>query len=188
MGQKEWILIPPGKETELSMPGGHLPFDIKPKLKSQEFKDYFEVIEVVQDAGQVIFVPSGWVHQVLNTKDTISVNHNWFNACNLNFIYNSLQQALVEVQKELQDLRSQGTLSSWQEECQTLLRMHHGMNIADFCDILQIVIDRLAKTFKDDGGGSFRTDHEIGTIKTFLRNNQIICDELELKPDYLLVS
>lgn len=186
MGQKEWILIPPGKESELSMPDGHLPFDVKQKLKSQEFKDYFEVIEVVQDAGQVIFVPSGWIHQVLNTKDTISINHNWFNECNLNFIYDSMHQALLGVQKELQDLRSQETLSEWQDECQTILRLHHGMNLTEFQGMLKMVIGRLRNESKiNDTEEKFRIEHEISTLRTFLGNNQIF-NELQANLDYLL--
>lgn len=184
MGQKEWILIPPGKESDLSMPSGHLPFDIKMKLKSQEFKDSFEVIEVVQDAGQAIFVPSGWIHQVLNTKDTISINHNWFNACNINFIYKSMQDALMKVQNELEDLKKEKDITSWNEECQTLLRLHHGLNKADFCDILQMVINRLSIELKETNGEkTFIIQHEIESIQKLLQNN-LICDELKYHIDY----
>ena len=30
-----------------------------------------------------MFVPSGWYHEVYNMQDTISINHNWLNCCNL---------------------------------------------------------------------------------------------------------
>ena len=33
--------------------------------------------KVVQEAGETIFVPSGWYHQVTNLVDTVSINHNW---------------------------------------------------------------------------------------------------------------
>ena len=29
---------------------------------------------------------AGWYHQVHNEEDTISVNHNWFNAANIHLI------------------------------------------------------------------------------------------------------
>ena len=177
MGQKEWILIPPGKESELLMPDGHLPFDIKPKMKSREFRDNLGVIEVVQDAGQMIFVPSGWIHQVLNTKDTISINHNWFNACNISFVYDSLQEALFKVRKELQDLRSGENCSSWDEDCQTLLRLHHGMNTSDFCDILEMVLIRLRAESQIENV-PFQIQHEIESLRHFLRETEI-CDELK---------
>ena len=45
---------------------------------------YFEII---QRRGEVIFVPSGWHHQVENVEDTISINHNWFNAANIQTIF-----------------------------------------------------------------------------------------------------
>jgi hypothetical protein len=40
-------------------------------------------IEVIQDAGQAIFVPSGWHHSVENLVATASINHNWLNGFNV---------------------------------------------------------------------------------------------------------
>ena len=152
------------------------------------------VIEVTQDAGQVIFVPSGWIHQVLNTKDTISINHNWFNACNITFIWESLKQALVQIQKELEDLRpkeqrseeAQPDLSSWDGECQDLLRLHHGMNYSDFCDILRMVSGRLEQEISDKNPSeSYRIEYELNSIEKVVEENEI-CDELKNQINYLL--
>ncbi|KAL5146254.1 JmjC domain-containing protein 4 [Glycine soja] len=43
-------------------------------------------LECTEDAGEIIFVPSGWYHQFHNLEDTISINHNWFNAYNLSWV------------------------------------------------------------------------------------------------------
>lgn len=204
MGQKEWILIPPGRESQLLSVDGQLPFDVKPKLNSPGFRETMEVIEVTQDAGQVIFVPSGWIHQVLNTQDTISINHNWFNACNILFIWESLEQALIQIQKELQDLKpkeqkskeqkseeqkseeEQLDLSSWDEECQHLLRLHHGMNYSDFCDILRTVSGRLEQEINDtDPSEWYRIEHELNSIEKVVEENEI-CEELKNQINYLL--
>ena len=40
----------------------------------------------LQEAGEALFVPSRWYHQVHNITDCVSVNHNWFNAATLNSV------------------------------------------------------------------------------------------------------
>ena len=47
-------------------------------------------IEVLQEAGQTIFVPSGWHHTVENIDDTLSVNSNWCNATNIAWCFSDL--------------------------------------------------------------------------------------------------
>ena len=39
--------------------------------------------------------------QVLNTADTISVNHNWLNACNVRWSWSYLQQQHARIVKEV---------------------------------------------------------------------------------------
>ncbi len=34
---------------------------------------------MAQGPGEIVFVPSGWWHQVENVSDCLSVNHNWIN-------------------------------------------------------------------------------------------------------------
>ena len=52
----------------------------------------------IQEAGETIFVPSGWHHTVENLQDTLSINHNWLNRNNLKWgeakICNELKQLL----------------------------------------------------------------------------------------------
>lgn len=47
--------------------------------------------EVIQESGDVIFVPSLWYHQVVNLEDSISINHNWFNGSNISTVFKVLQ-------------------------------------------------------------------------------------------------
>ena len=53
--------------------------------------------EVIQETGDVIFVPSGWHHQVHNLEDTISINHNWFNGANVGRIFGELKKGISEI-------------------------------------------------------------------------------------------
>ena len=55
--------------------------------------------EVIQETGDVIFVPSGWHHQVLNLEDTISINHNWFNGANVGKIFDELKKGIQDCLK-----------------------------------------------------------------------------------------
>ena len=61
-GKKRWILVPAGQEEKLRN-NEKLPNDIgKINLKAAGI----DFIDIIQTDGQVIFVPSGWFHQVWN--------------------------------------------------------------------------------------------------------------------------
>lgn len=120
-GRKRWHLFPPGNEERLRDTSGKLPYDVA--LADCPDVGGFEnfCITVVQEPGEIIFVPSGWHHQVHNLEDTISINHNWFNGCNVNIVWQSLLKALGDVQKEISEF--EGT-DGWHEQCQ----------VSSFCD------------------------------------------------------
>uniref|UniRef100_A0A8C0UJG0 2-oxoglutarate and iron-dependent oxygenase JMJD4 n=1 Tax=Cyanistes caeruleus TaxID=156563 RepID=A0A8C0UJG0_CYACU len=70
-GRKRWLLYPPGEERFLTDTHGNLPFD----LTAPEFRDpriyprsglARAPLEIIQEAGEIVFVPSGWHHQVHN--------------------------------------------------------------------------------------------------------------------------
>ena len=174
-GEKEWILIAPDREDILrrkySQSGRELPYDIRGLLSVPEFIQDIEPIVVKQTSGQVMFVPSDWIHQVRNTADTISINHNWFNACNIFFIWKGLLKALKEVQTQISDLKEHN--QQWANECQNLLRIHHGLNFQDFVEILQTKVQSLeieSQSFTDSLQGKqvpdpLSTDTTIGSCE-----------------------
>ena len=66
-----------------------------------------EAIQLIQQPGDAIFVPSGWYHEVENVVDeekgfTVSLNRNWFNGFNL---FNVWTFILKEHQKVCDELR-----------------------------------------------------------------------------------
>ncbi|XP_013114227.2 2-oxoglutarate and iron-dependent oxygenase JMJD4 homolog [Stomoxys calcitrans] len=136
MGIKKWLLLPPGEELKLSDTLGNLPFSIDEKLLNEHNVRYYTLM---QSENESLFVPSGWYHQVWNTTDTISVNHNWFNACNLKRIWFNLSQQMQRVVAEIDDCRQ---MDNFTEHCQTMLRASFGLNYLDFLQLLQTISTR----------------------------------------------
>ena len=66
----------------------------------------------VQEAGETIFVPSGWHHCVHNVADTLSINHNWLNAHNLHWALALLQSEREDAVAAIQDCRSAMSMHS----------------------------------------------------------------------------
>lgn len=91
-GHKRWALYPPYLHAPPgAYPNGHNPNSLKwwtliyPQLP-QELKP----IEFVQGPGDLIFIPSGWWHAVLNLDETLSVTQNFVNLENLDAVVHSL--------------------------------------------------------------------------------------------------
>lgn len=128
-GRKKWMLFPPGTEKQMHK-------FIKKGLYQLDAHCSSLGIEIIQNPGEVIFVPSGWYHQVWNLDDVISINHNWFNGCNINHIWKCLTLAADNVRQELADIKD---ADGWEEQCQVVLKLHHGMNYSDFLRLLCFV-------------------------------------------------
>lgn len=112
---------------------GNLPFSINESLLNE--KDV-QFIEIIQKAGETVFVPSGWYHQVWNMADTISVNHNWFNACNVLTIWTEMESTYRNVIKEIADCCD---MDDFEGHCQLMLNSVFGMNFEKFFEMLDIV-------------------------------------------------
>lgn len=83
-----------------------------------------------------MFVPSGWHHQVWNLEDTISVNHNWFNGCNIESVWNALSNSLRDVKREIDDCRD---MDDFESHCQLMLRSLFGMNFESLLEIFECI-------------------------------------------------
>lgn len=139
--------------------------------------------DIVQDANETVFVPSKWHHQVTNLDDAVSINHNWFNGCNVNFIADSLLRHCEEVEREIDDCRD---MENFDEHCQLMLKSSFGMNFADFLAILTHIADKRIKALRDKinfqvfDEFSFGENHmiydlkEIAQVLTRLRENNSV--------------
>ena len=96
------------------------------------------VVQVVQHCGDCIFVPAGWRHTVHNTKETISINHNWISSCALDLMWQSIQSDNDAIQQELQAWGiSIHSLDA--EEKERMLSKSAGMKVSFF--LLMILVE-----------------------------------------------
>ncbi|XP_071943049.1 2-oxoglutarate and iron-dependent oxygenase JMJD4-like [Antedon mediterranea] len=140
-GSKRWLIYPPGEEEFLRDKYGNLPFDVtssemNDKTKFPKLSQLKQCIEVIQRAGEVIFIPSGWHHQVFNLDDTISINHNWFNGCNVNIVWEFLKSELLAVQRSIYDCKD---MDEWDEQCQLIMKANTGIDYAEFVNFLTTI-------------------------------------------------
>ncbi|KAF8821196.1 histone lysine demethylase JMJD6a [Cardiosporidium cionae] len=101
-GYKWWVMCPSGTDKTI-VKGKHLWkegeadeaivwFDkILPRIKATYPQVKF--LEVVQKAGEVIFVPPGWWHAVLNLNDSISCTQNFVSPANFDLAWICARQS-----------------------------------------------------------------------------------------------
>uniref|UniRef100_A0AAF5I255 Jumonji domain-containing protein 4 n=1 Tax=Strongyloides stercoralis TaxID=6248 RepID=A0AAF5I255_STRER len=115
MGSFSWSANVVGKKVWYFVPIGNEKYFLKDGCKDiyindiRERKDLWKesgVFEVVQNCGEVIFVPSGMWHQVHNMDLTLSLNHNFINASNIDLVFDLLNKRKLDVEKEIEDVIS----------------------------------------------------------------------------------
>ncbi|WOK92577.1 jmjC domain-containing protein 4 isoform X1 [Canna indica] len=168
-GRKLWLFLPPSL--------CHLVFDrhfrssvynIYDDVSETQFPGFKKTIwlECTQEQNEIIFVPSGWYHQVHNLEDTISINHNWFNAYNLSWVWNLLLRDYTVAKEYIEDIRN--ICDDFEGLCQRNLAANTGMNFYDF--IIFITRFTLSSIIQ-----LFHLIHEDGSINSSLtRSNHFI--------------
>ncbi|XP_046543011.1 2-oxoglutarate and iron-dependent oxygenase JMJD4-like [Haliotis rubra] len=120
-GRKKWIFFPPGEEKCLTDVFGQLVYDVT----SSELADQ-----------SIAYLSRTWVQCLKPISDTISINHNWLNGCNMDICWAHIQQCLRDEQKEIADCRD---MDGWQEQCQLILKASSGINYIEFLSFLTTI-------------------------------------------------
>lgn len=170
-GRKLWLLLPPDEELKLKDGLGNLPFSINGALLDEKNVKYFELI---QESGETLFVPSKWFHQVRNLDDAVSINHNWFNGCNINHIIDSLTNHHKDVEKEISDCKD---MENFTEHCQLMLKSSFGMNFGDLLDIITHISDKRTRALKESFNFKMFDEFTFG-IKHNLHDLEVITEAL----------
>ncbi len=182
-GHKKWIFFPKDQEPKNV-------YDILEIIPEGDLTDFsskthddLQYFEIQQGPGEVIFVPSGWYHQVTNLTDTLSINHNWFNGTNIGFVLEQLKAELVKVQAEISDCYEENN-EEWRELCQKLLLASHGMNYSSFIQLLQLVSQaRLAKSSDDK-----YIEYDLKQVQSVLLEMQKSCSQDLLECDTVIIE
>lgn len=132
-GKKKWLFLPPS-QCHLVFDRGFKScvYDIFDDASETNFPGFKKALwlECSQEQNEIIFVPSGWYHQVHNMEDTISINHNWFNAYNLSWVLDLLSRDYKEAKEYIEDIRD--ICDDFEGLCQRNLAANTGMNFSDF--------------------------------------------------------
>eukprot|EP01100_Stratorugosa_tubuloviscum_P011725 TRINITY_DN5310_c0_g1_i1.p1 TRINITY_DN5310_c0_g1~~TRINITY_DN5310_c0_g1_i1.p1 ORF type:complete len:553 (-),score=257.64 TRINITY_DN5310_c0_g1_i1:69-1676(-) len=120
-GRKRWALYPPGWRE----PPGKTSHLMEDKFDSdvEPLHWYLEVYpnlppthkpwECIQRAGEMIFVPGGWWHSVLNLDETVAVTHNFVTESIFPRVWNELKE---RAEDEPEDDPDRILLNTWIEK------------------------------------------------------------------------
>ncbi|KAH1075557.1 hypothetical protein J1N35_027885 [Gossypium stocksii] len=132
-GKKKWLFLPPRQFNLLfDRNMKNIVYNIFDDISETEFPGFKKAIwlECIQEQNEIIFVPSGWYHQVQNLEDTISINHNWFNGYNLSWVWDLLLRDYKEAKEYIEDIKD--ICDDFEGLCQRNLAANTGMNFNDF--------------------------------------------------------
>ncbi|XP_036080333.1 2-oxoglutarate and iron-dependent oxygenase JMJD4 isoform X2 [Rousettus aegyptiacus] len=129
-GRKKWLFFPPGQEEALRDCYGGLPYDVTtPALLDNHLHPKHQPcsppLEVTQEAGEMVFVPSGWHHQVHNLE-------------------------LCAVQQEVSEWKD--SMPDWHNHCQVIMRSCSGINFEEFYHFLKIIAKRRLLVLTKEAG------------------------------------
>ncbi|XP_042383654.1 2-oxoglutarate and iron-dependent oxygenase JMJD4-like [Zingiber officinale] len=175
-GRKHWFFLPPSQ--------CHLVFDrylrssvysIYDDVSEKKFPGFRKTIwlECIQEQNEIVFVPSGWYHQVHNLEDTISINHNWFNAYNLSWVWNLLLRDYNVAKEYIEDIRD--ICDNFEGLCQRNLAANTGMNFYDFMIfITRFTLGNIVQLF--------HLRHEEGSLNSSVtRSNLFIANLISVR-------
>lgn len=108
---------------------------------------------VLQEAGQLVFVPSGWCHTVANLgvgpstheQITLSINHNWVNGFNIYRVWRFLVRELNCVHDEMSSFRrphagcTDVTLMDeleWNQHCELTMKANSSLSMLGFFELI----------------------------------------------------
>lgn len=106
-GSKKWILFPPdcpppgihpsGNESDVTAPVSVLEWFINYYHAAHETGQKIGAVECTVRAGEILFIPAGWWHIVLNLEWTVAVTQNYVSSCNFRSVAHWLQSKPSQV-------------------------------------------------------------------------------------------
>lgn len=121
------------------------------------------MIRVIQPEGSALFVPSGWLHQVYNLDDCLSINCNWINSSNIDIMYLDFLSELKLVEISILNLKNCSCLKisdifeneedqifaiscnnciSWFEDVHKLMKASSGIDLQMFSRFIYLCLNQ----------------------------------------------
>jgi histone arginine demethylase JMJD6 len=99
-GRKRWCLLPPGvprsavKPAGVGLDGEAVTWFTRalPLCRAEDWP-HARPVEAIQRAGEIMFVPHGWWHAVLNLDHTIAVTQNYISGANFDAAWRHTRKA-----------------------------------------------------------------------------------------------
>ncbi len=142
VGRKLWRLFPPVETPKLYHRRCRDQLVADSRDGEYDPADYPNVagavhVDVVQRPGEVMFVPSGWHHQVHNLDDCISVNHNWLNAQNIGLVWRFVEDRWAATRSVISHLEAGMPADEFAHQVAVIMRADIGLTCAEFVAMLE---------------------------------------------------
>lgn len=91
-GRKRWILFPPGSAPPGVVPSEDMSEVATPVSLTEWLLNFYDAsveqlrhvgYECICEPGDIMFVPCGWWHYVINLEDSLAITQNYVSECNL---------------------------------------------------------------------------------------------------------
>ena len=162
-GTKHWLLFPPDQAELLRDARGAFPADYNAALQCGNYPriaDAKPMELLVQEAGDTMFVPAGWVHQVLNVGSTpvLSVNHNWFGVTSLDITWRFLCDEMRLAEQHIEDIRHCTPPDEFDALVVRNTRANAGLDAAQFALLIWQSVRHRINAGESDSAFDKRTD------------------------------
>ena len=163
-GRKHWAILSPDVASELAFrdtsPEGMewtLPewfSEEWPSIASDAISAGGEAFETVQEAGETIYIPSGWWHAVMNVESSTAVTENFVRAETLQVAIDECWQQRKLLEKQEQIRVSQPPPQNMTGEVHELEKKYYAEVTAAILNLLSLVDDELVEG--EGGSGIYR--------------------------------
>jgi len=151
IGRKLWRLFSPTETHKLYHRQMKDQLVIDTRTNMYDANDYPHVssaiyAEIVQEEGEIMFVPSGWHHQVHNIDDCISINHNWLNGCCIGRVWEYVKGRWEATKAVICHLEEAMDAIEFAQCCSKIMGADIGLTPAEFVAMLAFWKRRLRTT------------------------------------------
>eukprot|EP00890_Picochlorum_soloecismus_P003954 jgi/Picsp_1/455/NSC_00453-R1_jmjc domain-containing protein 4-like len=127
-GTKRWRLLSSKYSSILEDLWGRCKYSSFDEIHAEKLP----IQDFLQYQGEIVFVPSGWYHEVQNIEDTLSINHNWIDSESLMASWKYLKKEYELATSLIDDCKELTTKDEFEQLVQRNVLINCGMNYHTF--------------------------------------------------------